>query len=256
MRRLLVLFCAVLWIMFFLFVSGEKLQDIERNPLTVEAPGVFPSDSPPCFIPNMGQVPQRVKFHTRTPTYTLWLTNEGLVFRSAKKAIGLTPPGEIRLVFPGADKSPVLLPAHIDQGKVHLEESPLSRKKMGNSMSRAVLYKNIYKSIDLIVYGMDKQVGCNWVVNPGGNPRDIRLEYRYVKSTRFDQAGDLQIETVLGTLTHKRPRGYQEIGGPSVKGKPAEPFYVKVKLKKISENVYALETGAFRKDHVLIISTL
>ena len=256
MRRLLVLCCAVLWMMFFLFVSGERLQDIERTPLTVEAPGVFPLDSPPCFIPNMGQVPQRVKFHTRTPFHTLWLTNEGLIIRNTKKNNTIIPPDEVRLVFPGAEKSPVLLPAEIPRRHTHIKENPLAKVKRGNGMSRAVCYKDIYNAIDLVVYVVGRQVNCDWVIKPGGNPRDIRFEYLDVKHTKLDMAGNLIIETVFGKLIHRKLHGYQERGGSSVGRHPAESFHVEVEFKKISGNTYTLDVGVYHKDQELIISPI
>ncbi len=40
---------------------------------------------PLYFIPNQGQVDEKVRFYAKTPAYTLWMTNEGLVFDSFKK---------------------------------------------------------------------------------------------------------------------------------------------------------------------------
>jgi hypothetical protein len=43
--------------------------------------------------------------------------------------------------------------------------------------SGAVLYKNLYKNIDLKVYGIQKQIEYDWLVNPGGNHRSLRSSY-------------------------------------------------------------------------------
>jgi hypothetical protein len=41
-----------------------------------------------------------------------------------------------------------------------------------------VTYKNIYKHIDWVIYTDHNQLKYDFVVHPGGNPRDIRLQYK------------------------------------------------------------------------------
>lgn len=71
------------------------------------------------------------------------------------------------------------------------------------------MYKNLYKNIDLKVYGIEKQIEYDWIVKPGGNPGDIRFKYNNVKGTRLDDEGNLLIETEFGELIHKKPVSYQ-----------------------------------------------
>ena len=49
--------------------------------------------------------------------------------------------------------------------------------------SKAVIYKEIYKKIDLKVYGIEKEIEYDWIVKPGGDPRSIQFEYKNIKKT-------------------------------------------------------------------------
>jgi hypothetical protein len=109
----------------------------------------------------------------------------------------------------------------------------------------AVLYKNLYKNIDLKVYGLEKQIEYDWIVKTGGDPRNIKFEYKNVKGTRIDEEGNLLIETDFGELMHKKPVSYQEID--------MERKAIDVKFKKIAENTYGFEAGAYDRGRDLII---
>jgi hypothetical protein len=58
----------------------------------------------------------------------------------------------------------------------------------------------------------------DFVVAPGADPRQIKLEFQGVEQLRLDRAsGELVLATSAGKqLRHGRPRVYQEIGGRRV----------------------------------------
>jgi hypothetical protein len=153
------------------------------------------------------------------------------------------------------------------------------------------LYKSLYKNIDLKVYGIEKQIEYDWIVKPGGNPQDIRFEYKNVKGTRLDDEGNLLIETDFGELIHKKPVSYQKGKAQSARriaksaksvGQDAkispqrstlcamryalcdkhgvqnakdtrECIEIDVKFKKIGKNTYGFEVGEYDKSNELII---
>ncbi len=122
--------------------------------------------------------------------------------------------------------------------------------------SGAVLYKNIYNRIDLKVYGIESRIEYDWIVRPGGDPRDIRFEYRNVKGTRVDEAGNLLVETGFGDLMHKKPAAYQEAKDnlpPDGRSENGTRAVVESNFKKIAENVYGFEIGAYEADLELVI---
>jgi hypothetical protein len=125
--------------------------------------------------------------------------------------------------------------------------------------SMAVLYKNLYKNIDLKVYGLEKQIEYDWIVKTGGDPVDIRFEYKNVKGTRIDQEGNLLIETDFGELIHKKPVSYQKRTaysadvGAGLRTCPKKRQDIDVTFKKIAANTYGFEVGAYDRSRELII---
>jgi hypothetical protein len=242
---------------------------------------------PLYFIPNQGQVNEKARFYAKTSRYTLWMTKEGLIFDSIRKtkveadAEGIKTPGPqenikeregihhssfithhssfnrdvSRLFFLDSSRNPEMAPIELTQHKVnYLKGNDPSQWKTNIQTSKAVIYKNLYKNIDLKVYGVEKQIEYDWIIKPGGDPRAIRFQYKNVKSTCIDERGNLLIETQLGELIHKRPVSYQEI---SIEPKREHRVYVhvdvNVEFKKIDENTYGFDVGYYDKSCGLII---
>jgi hypothetical protein len=284
MKRYLVLIFVALMGLYLVFASGEKITDMKYLDLSVKKqeiksmgtvkPDIDFGKIPLYFTTNKGQVNEKAKFYAKASRYTLWLTKEGLVFDSVKKVETThpAPPGHpsqegsirgfphsphstnppkllrdvSRLIFLNSNKNPDMVP--VDKAKLRVNYF------IGNDKSKwhcdvptymAVLYKNLYKNIDLKVYGLEKQIEYDWIVKTGGDPGDISFRYKNVKRTRIDEEGNLLIETDFGELIHKKPVSYQEIG--------RERQDIDVTFKKIAENTYGFEVGAYDRSRQLII---
>jgi hypothetical protein len=256
MRKSLTLFFVVLLGIIFTFaslsVSGGKAQGIKCLHSTVKALDVKSSavvkgdpdfgNIPLYFIPNQGQVDEKARFYARTPRYTLWMTKEGLVFDSVRK----DERDVSRIVFPAAGKNPEIVPVGITQHKVNYYKGKDSSKWQENiSTSKAVLYKQLYKNIDLKVYGIEREIEYDWIVKPGGNPGDIRFQYKTVKGTHLDNDGNLVIETKFGELMHKKPVSFQVVEGEKV-SVPSE-------FKEVGKDTYGFKVEKYNRNYELII---
>ncbi|MCP5103494.1 MAG: hypothetical protein GY950_08955 [bacterium] len=205
--------------------------------------------TPLYFIPNKGQVHEKAGFYAKTPGYTLWMTKEGLVFDSVRKIGKKTKRDVSRLLFLDANKNPVMTPVETAQYKVnYLKGKNPSQWKTNIGTSKAVLYKNLYKNVDLKVYGIAKKIEYDWMVKPGGDPAAIRFQYKNVKDSHIDENGNILIETELGTLTHKCPFSFQYRGTDG-----ADRAEVKATFKKIGKNTYGFNVGVYDKSRELII---
>ena len=215
---------------------------------TIKVPGSLAGtengSAPLYFFPNNGEVDECAKYYARTSEYTLWMTSEGLVFDSIKKAGGEdndTPRPSLpeedlsRLLFLNANKKPDIIPLDITRVK-------------DVSASLALLYKDIYTNIDLKISGCECQIEYTWIVKPGGNPGDIRFEYKNVRTTGIDNRWDLSIETQYGKLIHKKPVSYQLIGG--------EKIDINSHYEPIKNNTYGFKIKAYNSDYALIIDPL
>jgi hypothetical protein len=76
-----------------------------------------------------------------------------------------------------------------------------------------VLLKNIYKNVDVKYYG-SKTKGLKYdiLVNPGGDPEEIKLSYKGARYIRLEK-GKLKIGTTLNEIVEYIPKVYQNING-------------------------------------------
>ena len=219
---------------------------------------------PLYFIPNKGQMNEKALFCAKTHRYSLWLTKQGLVFDSISPpsshpsqershAFPQSPkPGRdvSRLIFLNANKQPVVVSEKPTDHRVHyFKGKDKSRWCTDIPTSKVVRYKNLYKNIDLKVYGIEKQIEYDWVVKPGGDPGNIQFQYRGVKEVSIDEKGNLVVQTAFGKWLHKKPLAYQVIDGRKVE---VEAAFEKQK----EENSYGFRVGSYDKDHKLIIDPL
>lgn len=114
--------------------------------------------------------------------------------------------------------------------------------------SAAVMYGNVYKNIDLKIYGIERQVEYDWIVKPGGKPEDIRFAYQDVKRTRIDADGDLVVESQRGEFRHRKPRSYQVIRDRRID--------VEVAFESVEKKQYGFDVKAYNPDYDLIIDPL
>ncbi|MCP5104738.1 MAG: hypothetical protein GY950_15240 [bacterium] len=249
MKKLIVLGFVVWFGLFFITVFGERIQEIKCSPLSVKTSDVHASEVvkrdldfgkvPLYFIPNKGQVNEKARFYAKTARYTLWMTTEGLVFSS--HSAGLRDVS--RLLFRGANKNPGMEPVDVTPHTVNYYKG--KNRHEGLRTSEGVVYKNIYNGIYLKVYGIEKELEYDWIINPKGNPQDIQFEYKNVKATHIDSAGNLVVKTAFGKMMHKRPVSYQVIKGVRVS--------VRSGFKKVGENSYAFDVGKYDKNRELVI---
>ena len=228
MKKNLLFVLAVFMGILFVFASGPgaKLVNINMNDLDLNSKpqdikpgsGVKPDIDfgriPLYFIFNQGQVNKKAKYYTKASGYSLWLTGGGLVFDSIRKVedgkqtiddrrqmienrIHLEKKfvrDVSRLIFLNANKNPEMVPVEVIQLEVnYFIGNDKSKWNCDVPTSMAVLYKSLYKNIDLKVYGIEKEIEYDWIVKPGGNPGDIRFRYKNVKGTRIDEKGNLLI---------------------------------------------------------------
>jgi hypothetical protein len=80
----------------------------------------------------------------------------------------------------------------------------------------AVVYEDIYPGIDLKYFGDGRRMEYDFIVSPGADFSQIRIQYEGVKSLSVDRAGCLVVETEWGTVTELKPLVYQLVRGESL----------------------------------------
>jgi hypothetical protein len=179
---------------------------------------------PLSFEVNQGQTDARVKFLSRGPGYTLFLTSDEVVLSPHKS----TANQELQAVSLGREQRNTntilrmqILGANPQAPASGVDELPgKSNYFIGNDPKEwrtnianytKVRYKNVYPGIDLVYYGNERQLEYDFVVAPGADPNSIRLKLHGGEKPRIDRSGDL----VLGAegARFQKPQVYQETNG-------------------------------------------
>jgi hypothetical protein len=109
--------------------------------------------------------------------------------------------------------------------------------------------KNIYKNIDVKYYGgKEKGLKYDIIVNPGGDPNEIKLRYSGVDGIEIKN-GELKIKNSIGEMSEKMPKVYQTINGEIVEVK------AEYKLERERDNTVIIHFSfsAFNSSFPLVI---
>jgi len=197
---------------------------------------------PLSFEPNQGQADGRVKFLSRGPGYTMFLTaseavlaleqpgqksrlqGEGSATRNSKiekrepdVASGHSLPvaAFLRMKLLGASSSPLVRGEDQLPGRVnYFIGSDPSRWHTNLPTYARVRYGRVYPGVDLIFYGGHRRLEYDFVVAAGADPRAIRLDIETPKSKivaplKLDSNGGLAANTDAGEVRFQKPVVYQ-----------------------------------------------
>jgi len=258
--------------LFSIYVPALSEADVPDN---MNQEGILNSYGrlPLYFIENTGQLDPKVRFHVKTAGETLYFTDEGIVFdffrhkktgeKANRKEIGkpgtdLQARGETeRLVFTLGFDSPrgKIVPEGLDRQSAAINSFVGNDKSIwrtGIPTYKGVLYKGVYKGIDLKVYGSGSKLEYEFIVHPGGNPKDILLTYHGVEAITTNGNGELLIATAFGQLRETKPYIYQEIDGKRL---VAGHFAIKPTAGQPQPNKYSygFQVASYDTSHPLII---
>ncbi len=165
---------------------------------------------PLSFEANKGQTDPRVNFLARGAGYSAFLTPTSAVMELqqgdggnvvAMKLVGASPTSH----SVGLDKT-----------------AGVSNYLVGNDPSKwhtnianyaEVEYQDVYRGINLVYHGDQQQLEYDFVVQPGADPRAIRLAFAGAQGKSIDAQGNLVLHTSGGDLVEHAPVAYQMIDG-------------------------------------------
>lgn len=201
---------------------------------------------PMTFEENEGQTDKAVKFLSRGPGYTFFLTPNEAVMSLAKSAGSdeEANPAVVRMRLEGANNNPVV--SGVDEIATRSNYLIGGKKPLTDvSHFSKVKYSGVYPGVDLVWYGQEDQLEYDWIVSPGADPNQIKLGFAGIESLTIDENGDLVISSPSGELRQKQPVIYQEKNGSR---ELVEGRYV---LKGENEVGFAL--GSYDSSRPLII---
>jgi PKD repeat protein len=185
---------------------------------------------PLSFEVNQGQTDARVKYLSRGPGYTLFLTADEAVLRLSRVkdlgSTGLSPvdlpaldaaqemtQAVLRMRLEGADSPEAI--TGIDQlagtSNYFIGNDPEKWQKHVAQFGK-VRYAGVYPGIDLVYYGNQRQLEFDFVVAPGADPKRIHLAYSGADKMEVDAQGNLILHVGDERVVQHKPTVYQQIG--------------------------------------------
>jgi hypothetical protein len=181
---------------------------------------------PLSFEANRGQLDARVRFAARGPGYSLFLTpNEAVLdLRGPSREAAV-----IRMRLAGGNKTPAIagvdpLPGRSNYYQTHMAAARRSGVRglfEGAAGGRyeniptyaGVRYANVYRGVDLIYHGNQRQLEYDLVVAPGADPGVIRLAFEGVEHLSVNADGELILQVGGGEVRQHKPIVYQMVDG-------------------------------------------
>jgi hypothetical protein len=208
------------------FLLGFALPIVAvTEPRVSEAYGQLPLH----FEANRGQTHEDVRFLSRGPGYTLYLTAVEAVLVLTTNADGRADlrSSQAQRDAPASAKSAVLrmsivgaAPKPLVSG---LDELPgKANYFIGNDRAKwrtsvptyaKVHYRDVYPGIDLLYYGNQRQLEYDFVVARGADPKKIVLGFQGAERLEIDAQGELVLHAAGGAIHQRKPFIYQEIDG-------------------------------------------
>lgn len=189
---------------------------------------------PLSFEANTGQTNREVRFLSRGPGYTLFLTRNAeavLVLNASLSPVtsgqlgrisGVKvrsnpeskPSSVIRTQLVNADLAPQAAGQDELPGRANyfIGDDPRNWRTNVPLFSR-VQYRNVYPGVDLAYYGNQQQLEYDFIVAPGADPRSIMLSFDGAEELSLDAQGNLVLATKESKVRLEKPRIYQDAGG-------------------------------------------
>ena len=165
---------------------------------------------PLSFEENQGQAHASTRFFSRGPGYDVVLSaNQTFLFlRSGETTTA------IRMKLLNANPRPNVVGVDELPGKTnyYLGTDP-SKWRANVSNYGRVKYEAVYRGIDMVYYGNQQQLEYDFIVSPGTDPRNIKINFAGVPRLRIDSNGELVMKINGGEIRQHRPIVYQEISG-------------------------------------------
>lgn len=108
-----------------------------------------------------------------------------------------------------------------------------------------ILYKNVWQGINVTYYGYEGKLKYDVIIAPGTNPALAVFSYSGDNGLSVNEAGELIINTSIGTVTEEKPYAYQVINGVK--------RTVQVSYKLIAPKVYGFQVGVYDPTQELVI---
>lgn len=114
----------------------------------------------------------------------------------------------IDIRFPGANPNPEIVSEEVLPGYYNYYNVEIPILAV-HSFER-VIYKSLYKNIDLAFYIKNKQPEYDFILHPGADIKDIQMLYEGMDAMSLDKSGAINLSNIYGDITERITESYQK----------------------------------------------
>src|SRR5205085_2547351 len=167
---------------------------------------------PLSFEANRGQTDARVAFISRSSGATLFLTADEAVL-ALRKPAARDKRRAAAVHMKMVNANPAARPEGLDQLDAtsnYFRGRDAGRWRTNIPTYARVRYRDVYPGVSLVYYGNQQQLEYDFVVSPGGDPRQIKLAFKGSRPLHVNADGDLVLRVAGGEMRFHKPTVYQE----------------------------------------------
>jgi len=221
------------------FLLLAPVQAQTRVRATADAYGRVPLH----FERNEGQTDARVRHVARGAGYAFFITETETVTVLQKKDAA---PAVLRMRLLGANEHPSVEGEALFEGRSHyLLGSDPSGWRTNVPQFGKVRLSQVYDGIDAVYYGNQGEIEYDFLVAPGIDPRQIRMQFHGAEHIEIEESGDLLLHVAGGTIRQKAPFAYQQHGDS--RRTVAAHYY------RLAAREFGIELGAYDPSEPLVI---
>ena len=172
-------------------VKGMNVESIKAR--VQESYGKLPL----YFIQNDGQVDERVRFYDKGSGHCVFFTERGIYFSlvgGRQLADGSLKSEIVKLLPLFTNKNSEIVAEDVQDGKVnYFTGNDPEKWKTNIPTYKTVVYRNIYKDVDMRIYGNNQQLEYDIIIKPGANLSRIQFAYQGIEGLRITEDGALEL---------------------------------------------------------------
>lgn len=147
-------------------------------------------------------------YFARTPGLRALFDRDGVVFRAHET--------QVRIRYRHANPNTSIEPAEPSDARINLFLGARDGWRREIPTYQALLYRDLYLGIDLKYRGQGDGIKSEFIIQPGADPAQIRMQYDDAERISIDRDGNLIVRAQGSDWRDKSPEIFQQSGGTKV----------------------------------------
>ena len=218
--------CCITLILFTGIIFATNTAFAGGNAPNIKKQDLLNKEKKVCFIENKGQLSDKsninVRYYFQDKGSNVYLTSNKLLFvftkgdiknnklksplLDNKKTKSTIVAERMEMEFANANPNPEIISEKQTGPELNFYLPNTGENGIRNVKSfEKITYKNIYPNINLVLDTKGKQMEYSFVVNPGGNPNDIKIKWNGTKNIKKNKNGQIIYSNNLGEVKESNP---------------------------------------------------